>query len=77
FIEFIDLKPMLRYFIDQGRRLDADKLYRNSTALLEQVFGRAHHELVSLKQFYGVRSAPGGGAGGALGTGMGIGANRA
>lgn len=79
FIEFIDLKQMLRYFIDQGHRLDADLLYRNSTALLEQVFGRAHHELVSLKQFYGVRSAPGAGAGGAsgLGAGSGLGANKA
>lgn len=63
FIEFLDLKQMLRCFIESGRRLDADQLFRSSLAVLEQLLGVNHRELVLLKQFYGMRPSVGGAAG--------------
>lgn len=58
FIEFLDIKQMLRYFLEQNRRLDADKLYRSSSQFLEYMFGRSHRELLALRQFWGVKSSP-------------------
>jgi len=52
FIEFLELPATFRFFSEQGRRVEAESLYKNALAALETLFGRGHRELANLSRSF-------------------------
>lgn len=52
FIDFLELPATFKFFHEQGRRVEAEALFKNAMNALETLFGRSHLELANLTRSY-------------------------